>query len=377
MISKSFFESAEFVAETRGIAIEDVYETMRKGITAAYKKKYKNDSCRVDIKPEKASINLVSIRKVVETLTVETEIDKVEELLNEIEKPEVEEKKIAEISLQDALLIKKNAKVGDIIEFEENIKEFSRAMISAIKQTLNQDVKVVQRKKTYEFFKPLEGEMVNGTITYINDRHIVVFDLGNGGVATLPQNEVGANAQVGQTMKLFVKSVEETTKDPKITVSRNDRSLVTRLMEQYIPEIKEGIIEIKGIARDAGDRSKIALYSNDPKVDAIGSCVGEGGTRIQEIVRALGGEKVDLYKWSEDPEELIINSLQPASVTKVLELDEKNKTSLVAVPDDHLSLAIGKAGQNVRLAVQSCGWKIDIMPVSKAFEQNYLINDKK
>ena len=144
-------------------------------------------------------------------------------------------------------------------------------------------------------------------------------------------------------------------------------------METYIPEIKSGIIEIKGIARDAGDRSKIALYSNDPKVDAIGSCVGEGGSRIREIVNALGGEKVDLYKWSENPEELITNSLQPASVTRVLNIDVKNKTSQVVVPDDHLSLAIGKSGQNVRLAVQSCGWKIDIMPTSEAYEKG-LIN---
>ena len=144
-------------------------------------------------------------------------------------------------------------------------------------------------------------------------------------------------------------------------------------MENYIPEIKNGVIEIKGIARDPGDRTKIALFSNDEKVDAIGSCVGEGGARIREIVNALGGEKVDLYKWSEDPEELIANSLQPASVTRVLSIDVKNKTSQVVVPDDHLSLAIGKQGQNVRLAVQSCGWKIDIMPTSEAYEKG-LIN---
>jgi N utilization substance protein A len=164
-----------------------------------------------------------------------------------------------------------------------------------------------------------------------------------------------------------------TTKDPKVSVSRTDRALVIRLMENFIPEIKSGIIEIKGIARDPGDRSKIALYSNDPKVDAIGSCVGEGGSRIRDIVNALGGEKVDLYKWSEVPEELISNSLQPANVTKVLSIDPKTKSSVVVVPNDHLSLAIGKSGQNVRLAVQSCGWKIDIMPVTEAYEKGLLI----
>ena len=144
-------------------------------------------------------------------------------------------------------------------------------------------------------------------------------------------------------------------------------------MENNIPEIKEGIIEIKGIARDPGDRTKIAIYSNDPKIDAIGSCVGEGGSRIKRIVDDLGGEKIDLYKWSENPEELIANSLQPASVTKVLSINLKDKTSTVVVPDEHLSLAIGKSGQNVRLAVQSCDWKIDIMPTSEAYEKGLLI----
>ena len=144
-------------------------------------------------------------------------------------------------------------------------------------------------------------------------------------------------------------------------------------MENNIPEIKSGVIEIKGIARDPGDRSKIALFSNDPHVDAIGSCVGEGGARIREIVNALGGEKVDLYEWSEDPEELVSNALQPASVTQVIEIDEKNKTSKVVVPDEQLSLAIGKSGQNVRLAVQSCGWKIDIMPTSEAYQKGLIL----
>jgi N utilization substance protein A len=138
-----------------------------------------------------------------------------------------------------------------------------------------------------------------------------------------------------------------------------------------VPEIKEGIVEIKGIARDAGDRCKVSVYSNDPSVDPIGACVGEKGSRIGEVVRSLNGEKVDLYRWSENPAELIANSLQPTNVVAVINVDQKTKTSLAIVPDNQLSLAIGKNGQNVRLAVQSCDWKIDIKPVSLAKQQGY------
>ena len=274
----------------------------------------------------------------------------------------------------DAKKIKASAKVGDILEQQINIKNFNRTAVSAAKSVYTQGIKTKEREKAYEYFKSLENEMVNAEVSNMNEKYITL-KLGYNVVTSIPVTELLPNDKfgIGDSIRVYIKKVENTTKDPKVSVSRTDRALVTRLMENYIPEIKSGIIEIKGIARDPGDRSKIALYSNDPKVDAIGSCVGEGGSRIREIVNALGGEKVDLYKWSDDPEELITNSLQPASVTKVLSIDPKAKSSVVVVPNEHLSLAIGKSGQNVRLAVQSCGWKIDIMPTSEAFEKGYLI----
>ena len=276
--------------------------------------------------------------------------------------------------LEDAKNIKSSYKVGDIVEQQINIKNFGRTAIGAAKSVYTQGVRTIEREKAYNHFKELEDEMVTAEVSNIGDKFIVV-DLGYNVTSTLPLSELLPNdhLNIGDTIRVYIKKVEQTTKEPKVSISRTDRQLVTRLMENYIPEIKSGIIEIKGIARDPGDRSKIALYSNDAKVDAIGSCVGEGGIRIREIVNALGGEKVDLYKWSEIPEELIANSLQPASVTKVLSVDPKTKSSVVVVPDEHLSLAIGKSGQNVRLAVQSCGWKIDIMPTSEAYEKGLLI----
>lgn len=215
--------------------------------------------------------------------------------------------------------------------------------------------------------------MISAQVVKIDDNY-AYLNIGQGTTAVLPKAEWLPNDSfnVGDKISVYIKKVEQTTKDPKVKLSRLDRNLITRLLETYIPEIKEGIIEIKGIARDAGDRSKIAIYSTDPRVDALGSCVGENGARIKEVVQALNGEKIDLYKWSEDPEELIRNSLQPAKVTLVLNIDPKEKTSLAIVPDDQLSLAIGKAGQNVRLAVQSCGWKIDIKSASEARNEGLL-----
>ena len=358
MINKALFETANEIAENRGISVEEVLESAKKGLIQSFKKTYGNSCCRVEINPEKKEILLFAVYKVVEELSLEPEEDATAQ----------------EILLADAKLMKKSAKVGDIIEQKVDFRNFSRTAVSAAKNTTNQSIKQSERDKAYEYFKGLENEMVVAEISNIGDK-VVTLKLGYNVTTILPRAEFAnvTDLAIGQSVRVYVKKVEQTTKEPKVYVSRTDRALVTRLMENYIPEIKDGIIEIKGIARDPGDRSKIALYSNDPKIDAIGSCVGEAGLRIRQIVDALGGEKVDLYKWSENPEELIANSLQPAAVTKVLSVDLKEKSSVVIVPDDHLSLAIGKMGQNVRLAVQSCGWKIDIMPVSEAYDKVLLI----
>ncbi len=357
MINKEFFKNAEEVAESRGISVEDVYDNFAKGLVNSYKKIYGNTSCKVEINPEKCEILLYGLHKVVEEYS-------------EVPNPEEPE----EMLLEDAKKIKASYKVGDIVKTAIDIKSFGRTAIGAAKSVYTQGVRTRQREIAYDHFKELENEMVLGEVTNITEK-FVSLDLGMNVTTILPNTELlpNDNFKIGDSVRVYIKRVEQTSKDPKVSVSRTDRALVTRLMETYIPEIKSGVIEIKGIARDPGDRSKIALLSNDSHVDAIGSCVGEGGARIREIVNALGGEKVDLYEWSEDPEELVTNALQPASVTQVIEIDEKNKTSKVVVPDEQLSLAIGKSGQNVRLAVQSCGWKIDIMPTSEAYQKGLIL----
>lgn len=364
MINKAFFENAQEVAESKGISVQDVYDNFAKGLKNSFKKIYGHSSCKVDINPDKNEILLYGVYQVVDELPTEEDLEN-EEV--------AEEDEIAKITLAEAKTIKKSAKIGDIITKQENIKDLSRTAIGAVKSVYTQGMRTRQRELAYEHFKELENEMVIGEVTNINDKYITL-NLGYNVTTSLPVSEklVNDNFQIGDNIRVYIKKVEQTSKDPKVQVSRSDRNLVTRLMENYIPEIKSGIIEIKGIARDPGDRSKIALFSNDPQVDAIGSCVGTGGDRIKKIVDALGGEKVDLYKWDENPEELIKNSLQPAAVTTVLEVNVKDKSSKVVVPDEQLSLAIGKSGQNVRLAVQSCGWKIDIMPTSEAYEKGLI-----
>ena len=367
MINKDFYKLVEEDAKNKGFEVDEVLACMERALIGAFKKEHGNTSCKVEFKKDKNEILIYSIHKVVEEYTDYSKVEETEE-----DKPV--EPQYAEMLLEEAKKIKTSYKVGDLVTQQENLKNYSRTTILSAGNVYKQGVRQLEREKAYNYFKSLENEMIVAEVSNIGDRFLTL-KLGYNVTTLLPISELLPNDkfEIGSNIRVYIKKVEQTTKEPKVVVSRNERNLVTRLMENYIPEIKSGIIEIKGIARDPGDRSKIAIYSNDEKVDAIGSCVGEGGTRIKEIVNALGGEKVDLYKWSEDPEELIANSLQPASVTKVLNIDLKNKTSQVVVPDDHLSLAIGKSGQNVRLAVQSCGWKIDIMPTSEAFEKG-LIN---
>lgn len=358
MINKAFFENAREVAADKGISVQDVYDSFARGLVNSFKKVYGHTSCKVEINEAKNEILLYGVYQVVEDVRIPEEDE------------EVDEDAVAQMCLADAKAIKASAKVGDIITVQENIKNLSRTAIGAAKSVYTQEMRTRQRELAYDYFKEKENEMIAAQVTNVSDKFITL-SLGQNVHTLLPVTELLPNDhfEIGDNTTVYIKKVEKTPKDPKIFVSRSDKQLVIRLMESYIPEIKDGTIQIKGIARDAGDRTKIALLSTDENVDAIGSCVGERGTRINNVVNALGGEKVDLYKWSEDPVELIKNSLQPAQVVAVLDVDAKTKTSKAVVPADQLSLAIGKNGQNVKLAVQSCGWKIDIIPADDEFKQ--------
>ena len=292
MINKEFFKMAEEYAISRGFEVDEVLACMERALIGAFKKEHGNTSCRVEFKKDRNEIILYSVHKVVEEYTVYDE---------ENPAPETDEPVYAEMLLADAKKIKQSYKVGDLVTQVENLKNYSRLTILSASNVYKQGIRTLEREKAYVYFKALENEMITAEVSNIGERFLTL-NLGFNVTSILLLNELLPNDsfKIGDYIRVYVKKVEQTTKEPKVIVSRTERNLVTRLLENYIPEIKSGIIEIKGIARDPGDRTKIAIYSNSPEVDAIGSCVGEGGSRIKEIVNALGGEKVDLYQWSEN-----------------------------------------------------------------------------
>ncbi len=341
MISKDFFKALEVLAEERQIEKQKVLDIFGRGLINAYKKAYDGKTnAEVVFNEEKAEILIVARSLVVAEIS-----------------PDAEEG--TQILLGDAKEIKKSARVGDVIEQKITPKNFGRLAASSAKQILTQGLKQLERERNFELFTEKTGEMIIAEVVRIND-DFVTLNLGHDTETSIPSKDLlPEDVFMGNQIRVYITKVEETTKGPKVYVSRTDRNLVKRLMENAIPELQTGVIEIKGIARDAGDRCKVCVSSNNPEVDPVGACLGKGGSRIRDVIDNLNGEKIDIYKYSDDPHELVSNSLQPAR-TVYVKIDAMDKSAMVVVPDDQLSLAIGKKGQNARLAVQSCGWKIDI-----------------
>lgn len=343
MISKEFFKNIELVAEERELTHDQVVEAFVQGMIAGCKKAHDVRSCRVEIKEEKNEINVFKQHLVVEEYSMDAD------------------KNYQQMLLEEAKVINPKAKVGDILEQKIDPKDFGHFAVRDFKSRLNETLITMQKENLYKHFKDFEHEMISARVIDMTDEHYRL-DIGKDLTTLLPKKEAlpKDNFHVGDYVRVYVSDVEMKTKWPKVFVSRSHPSLIIRLLESFIPEIKDGVIEVMGISRDPGDRSKIGVKSNDPKVDPIGACVGEGGSRIREIVKALSDEKIDLFRWSDNEKELIANALQPAEVVAVTRVNPKEKNALAIVPDNQLSLAIGKLGQNVKLAVQACGWSIDI-----------------
>ena len=265
-----------------------------------------------------------------------------------------------EIDLLAARGINAKAVMGDIVEVEITPKDFGRISAQTAKQVIVQKLREAEREIVYSEYSDRQGEIVSGIIQKV-DKNIVIVDLGRlEGIMTLNEQVPGEEYQVNDRIKAYVLDVTKNQKGvPQMVISRTHPGFVRRLLELEIPEIYEGLIEIKNIVREAGSRTKIAVYSKDPNIDPVGSCVGPRCTRIQNILNELKEEKVDVVEWSEDPVQFIASALSPATVLAV-DIDEENTASKVVVPDNQLSLAIGKDGQNARLSAKLTGWKIDI-----------------
>jgi N utilization substance protein A len=271
------------------------------------------------------------------------------------------------MTLEEAREIDDRYEIGDIIEFQVNPGDFGRIAAQTARQVVVQRIREAERGMVYDDFVSRQGEIVTGRIERISNDTLFV-NLGNTEGILSPNEQVkGERYRVNDRIKVYIMDVRKTSKGPQVFLSRSHPGLVKRLFELEVPEIEDGTVVIKGIAREAGSRTKMAVYTEYENVDPVGSCVGTRGTRVQAVVDELNGEKVDIIPWSEDTDELIANVLSPAKVERVIVPDPDEKMAQVVVPDYQLSLAIGKEGQNVRLAARVSGWKIDIKSHSQYF----------
>ncbi|MGN0804834.1 MAG: transcription termination factor NusA [Candidatus Coproplasma sp.] len=352
MVNKDFFAALADLEKEKGIPQEVFLEALRNALALACKRQGQGAVGEVDVRlnPEKGTMEFYAVRTVVDEV-----VDK-----------------DSEISLEDAREIKKTSKVGDKISEKFVPKDFSRIAAQTAKQVILQKLHETERDAAMSEFSDKEGELVVGTIRKIDLKNVYV-ELGKGQVEglMLPSDQVpGEKYNVNDKIKVFVKRVKSGFKGAQVLVSRSSAGLVRKLFEETVPEIKQGTVIIKEVSREAGARTKIAIYSEDPRVDAIGACVGNKGARVNEVVAELNGEKIDIIPWSENPLEFIAKALSPAKVISVTQLEGEN-TAMAVVPDDKLSLAIGRDGQNARLAVKLTGWKIDVKSESSAAKLGY------
>lgn len=348
MINQDFFLALEDLERQKGIAQGEFVAALENAMSIAYKKMSGvAGDISIKLNPEKKSITINSVRTVVE----------------EVEDPD------KEISLEEARETKKTYKPGDLFVVEIKSKDFGRIAAQTARQVLTQKLREIERENTVNEFEDKEGELMPCIVRRIENGNVYV-EVGSNqieGVLT-PRDQVpGEKYEVNDKLNVFVKKVKNSGKGAQIMVSRTSSGLVRRLFENEVPEIKQGVVQIKSIAREPGQRTKVAIWSEDPAVDAIGACVGNKGARVNAIVSELGGEKIDIIPWSENPLEYISMALSPARVIKVVQTGENS--AMAIVPDDKLSLAIGRSGQNARLAVRLTDWKIDVKSESAALAE--------
>lgn len=348
-MSKEFFEAVKLLVEEKDIPADYLYDKIAAAIVVAAKHNYNGkDIVHCDIDPEKEKIKVYVTKNVVD----------------EIEDPDTD------ILLEDAQKIRKSAKVGKTIDIPLKTKQFGRIIAQNAKHVIRQGIKEAERNKQLEEFQSRNQELITAKVNRIDPvTGSASLEIGKT-IAILPKNEQipGEELHEGDNIKIFVVDVKESGKGPKIMISRTHPGLVRRLFETEVPEIYDGTIEIKSVSREAGSRTKIAVFSKDDEIDPVGACIGPKGQRVSTIVDALDGEKIDIVKYSDDVCQFISAALAPADVCSIEILDERAKACRATVPDDQLSLAIGNKGQNVRLAAKLTGWKIDIRPESGFYE---------
>ena len=342
-----FLEALKELAREKGVEEEVLFDAIEAALISAYKRNFGSaQNVRVVLDRTTGAYHVYAIKTVVETV----------------------EDDVQEISLAQARTIRPDYEIGDVLEIEVTPANFGRIAAQTAKQVVVQRVREAERGIIYEEFMSREGDIITGLVSRVENRNVFI-DLGKTEAVLTPTEQIaGETYEHGDRIKAYIVEVKKTSKGPQIVVSRTHPGLLKRLFELEVPEIQEGIVEIKSVAREPGMRSKIAVYSKDDDVDPVGSCVGHKGMRVQAVVDELGSEKIDIVKWNEDSAKFIANALSPAKVVSVA-VNEDEKVSRVVVPDYQLSLAIGKEGQNARLAAKLTGWKIDIKSESQAADE--------
>lgn len=384
--ARQFVSAMKQIAEEKGIPEDKVVETIEAAIAAAYKKDYgeKGQIIRAKLHQDSGEIEITQIKIVIEDIDDEGNIigeipdrQAVEAEIAKENRQENREVKVSEeiggeelkikfnpekyITLKDAKKIDKKLKIGDELVAKLEAKtDFGRIAAQTAKQVVIQRLREVEREAIFEEFKNREGDVVSGVVQRTEGRMIYI-DLGRTNGLLPPMEQLyHDDYRIGRRLRLLILRVEESNRGPTVILSRSHPKLVLKLFQFEVPEIDSGSVEIKAIAREAGSRSKIAVVSNEEGVDPIGSLVGQKGVRVQTVINELGGEKIDIIEWSDSPEKFISYALSPAKILNVKILDEQKKHALAEVADDQFSLAIGKRGQNVRLAAKLTGWKIDV-----------------
>lgn len=346
-MNEDFLMALDALEKEKGINKDTLFEAIEAALISAYRRNFSSaHNVRVHIDREEGCINVFSCYNVVE----------------EVSQPQ------QEISLEQAKEINPMSEPGDVVEVEVTPRNFGRIAAQTAKQVVIQRIREAERELVYEEYIDREEDIVTGAIHRFEQKNAIV-NLGRA-EAILPTTEQlpGENYKQGDRVKAYITEVRKTTKGPQIYISRTHPGLLKRLFEMEVPEIYNGIVEIKSVAREPGNRSKIAVYSRNQDVDPVGACVGPKGSRVQAIVNELNGEKIDILEWNDDQEVFLASALSPAKTVKV-KLDETANAALAIVPDYQLSLAIGREGQNVRLAARLSGWKIDIVSESTYLEK--------
>ena len=345
-MSNELLEALNILEQEKNISKETLLEAIENSLVTACKNHFgKSDNVKVEIDPETCAFSCYQEKTVVDT----------------VEDP------VEEISLADAHKVNGNYQLGDIVRVEVKSKEFGRIATQNAKNVILQKIREEERKVIFDEYNSKEKDVVTGVVQRYIGKNVSI-NLGKADALLTESEQIkGEVFKPTERIKVYILEVKSTSKGPKILVSRTHPELVKRLFESEVTEVKEGIVEIKAISREAGSRTKIAVWSNDPNVDPVGACVGMNGARVNAIVNELRGEKIDIITWDENPAILIQNALSPAKVISVI-ADAEEKAAKVVVPDYQLSLAIGKEGQNARLAARLTGFKIDIKSETQARE---------